>query len=363
MTDPQPTIDVEDFGHTPQGIATKLYTLTNRNGLQAKIADYGATLVQLRVPDRAGALADVVLGYGKLADYLAQSPYFGSIVGRYCNRIAAGKFSLGDQTYTLATNSGAPAAPCHLHGGDSGFDKKVWRAETLPDPAGPGLRLRYLSPDGEEGYPGNLDVTVTYRLTNQNSLRIEFRATTDKATVVNLTNHAYFNLRGEGNGDILEHRLLLNADSYLPVDAGIIPTGELRPVRGTPFDFSALTAVGARIDADDPQLARGSGYDHNWVLNKPAAADPYALAAKVVEPQSGRTLEVWTSEPGIQFYSGNFLDRSMVGKSGNPYGPRAALCLETQHYPDAPNQPHFPTTTLLPGEIFESVTSYHFGVE
>lgn len=346
----------EDFGRLADGSSAKLYSLVNANGLQAKISDYGATLVQLLVPDRQGRLADIVLGYHSLADYLTDPAYFGSTIGRYCNRIAAGRFTLQGSTYTLATDAGGA---CSLHGGEQGFDKKRWRAEYLRDT----LHLHYRSRDGEEGYPGNLDVCVSYRLTDDNALTIDYRASTDQATVVNLTNHAYFNLRGEGNGDILQHRLQLNADAYLPVDAKMLPTGELRPVADTAFDFRQMSAIGARIDTGDEQLARGGGYDHNWVLNKPATGSDYALAARVTEPQSGRVMEVWTSQPGVQFYSANFLDRRRPGKSGVPYGPRSALCLETQHFPDSPNQPHFPTTTLLPGDIYRAKTAYKFNLE
>jgi aldose 1-epimerase len=345
------------FGQTKEGVPVDQYTLTNRRGMIAKVITYGATLTDLIVPDRTGKPGDVVLGYDKLEPYLAGVPYFGSTVGRVGNRIAKGRFTLSGKSYTLATNNG----PNHLHGGIKGFDKVVWKAETVPGASAASVKFTYHSPDGEEGYPGSLDATVVYTLTDENELRLDYTATTDKATPVNLTNHSYFNLAGDGSGDILGHVLTIAADQYTPVDAALIPTGELTPVRGTVFDFTTPTAIGARI-AKVP-IAPPIGYDHNFVLRR---ADPAAgprLAARVLDPKSGRTMEVLTTEPGVQFYSGNFLDGTLKNRNGIPYNKHAALCLETQHFPDSVNHPNFPSTILEPGQTYRTTTVYRFGVE
>ena len=347
-------IQKEIFGKTQQGVQVDLYTLTNANGVVAKITNYGAIVVSLEVPDRKGKMADVVLGYDTLAEYIKDTPYFGAIVGRYGNRIAKGKFTLDGVEYKLATNNGEN----HLHGGIVGFDKVVWDAEPIKQADAVGLKLTYLSKDGEEGYPGNLTSTVCYYLTNDNELKIEYKATTDKATPINLTHHSYFNLAGQGTCDILAHQLMINADRFTPVDATLIPTGELRAVKGTTFDFTKPTPIGDRIDQDDEQLKFGKGYDHNFVLN--SSDGSLALAARVTEPTSGRIMEVYTTEPGIQFYSGNFLDGSNVGKGGKVYKHRYGFCLETQHFPDSPNKPDFPSVTLKPGEKYTCTTVYKF---
>ncbi|HPC97137.1 MAG TPA: aldose epimerase family protein [Sedimentisphaerales bacterium] len=341
------------FGTTPDGQAVRLYTLRNTQGMTAEIMTYGAIVVSLTAPDKDGNFDDVVLGYDNLADYIKVSPYFGAIVGRYGNRIGKGKFTLDGTTYTLATNDGEN----HLHGGLKGFDKVVWDDEPVDRSDAVGVKLSYWSKDGEEGYPGNLKVSVTYLLTNRNELRIEYEATTDKATPVNVTHHGYFNLTG-GRRNILDHELMLNADRFTPVDAGLIPTGELRPVEGTPMDFRKRTAIGARIDNDYEQLKFGGGYDHNWVLNK--KGDGMTLAAEVYEPTSGRLMTVRTTEPGIQFYAGNFLDGTITGKNGVVYKHRFGFCLETQHYPDSPNKPDFPSTILRPGRVYKTATVYAF---
>ncbi len=345
------TIKKEPFGKMTNGTPIDLYTLTNTSGLQAKITTYGGAVVSLLVPDRDGKLDDVVLGFETLEEYVEKSPFFGCITGRYANRIAKGKFTLNGAAYTLAQNDG----PNHLHGGVKGFDKVVWSAQEKSDD---GLELTYLSKDGEEGYPGNLSVEVTYTLTNDDELRIDYLATSDEDTVIKLTNHTYFNLADGGAGDILGHELMINADRFTPVDGTQIPTGELRSVAATPMDFRRMTAIGARIGQDDEQLRLGLGYDHNWVLNRSDGA--LALAAKVQEPTSGRVMQVYTTEPGIQFYSGNFLDGSITGKGGKVYGKRHGLCLETQHFPDSPNQPNFPSTVLKPGETYQTTTIYRF---
>jgi aldose 1-epimerase len=342
-----------EFGKMPDGAAIRIYTLTNKNKLQARITNYAGVVVSLNAPGRDGKMADVVLGFDTLPEYLANpTQYFGAIIGRYGNRIGAARFTLNGVEYKLPKNNGENS----LHGGDDGFFKRVWKPRVLPDG---GLELSYLSQDGEEGYPGNLSVTVTYRLTDADELKIDYAATTDKDTVVNLTNHSYFNLKGAGSGDILGHNLMLNAERFTPVDKGLIPTGELLGVAGTPFDFRRLTAIGARIEQNDEQLKIGAGYDHNWVLNK--SGNALTLAARVEEPSSGRTLEVYTTEPGIQFYTGNFLDGSVKGKGGKVYGHRSAFCLETQHFPDSPNHPAFPSTVLKPGQRYQSTTVYRFG--
>jgi len=343
-----------DFGKTADGQSVELFTLTNAMGTEAKITNYGGIVVSLKVPDRDRKFADVVLGFNDLETYLKGHPYFGTIIGRYGNRIAKGRFSLNGVEYKLAVNNG----PNHLHGGIKGFDKVVWTPAPTTTRNAASLSLTYLSKDGEEGYPGNLNVKVVYTLTNNNELRIDYSATTDKDTVINLTQHSYFNLAGEGNGDILNHQLTLKANRFLPTDATSIPTGELRSVGGSPFDFVTPHAIGERINQNDQQLQFGNGYDHNWIVNgKPGRL---RVAAEVYEPTSGRLMKVWTTEPGIQFYTGNFLDGTLTGKSGKPYARRSGFCLETQHYPDSPNQPTFPTTTLRKGATYNSTTIYHF---
>lgn len=349
----QAQISKQSFG-TADGQNIDLYTLTNRNGMEAKIINFGGIVVSLKVPDRNGKLADVVLGFNDLADYLKPHPSFGTAIGRFGNRIAKGRFTLNGVEYKLAINNGEN----HLHGGIKGFDDVVWTAREEKMPAGPAVRMTYLSKDGEEGYPGNLNVTMVYTLTNNNELRIDYTATTDKDTVINLTHHSYFNLAGEGNGDILNHRLKLNANRFTPTDAGSIPTGELKSVIGTPFNFLTPHAIGERINQNDEQLKFGNGYDHNFVLN--GRMGRLRQAAVVSEPTTGRVMEVWTTEPGVQLYTGNFLDGTLTGKSGKPYQRRTGFCLETQHYPDSPNKPNFPTTTLKKGATYHSTTIYRF---
>ena len=345
----------EPFGKMPDGTPVEIFTLTD-GGYEARIATYGGVVVSLKVPDRSGKPADVVLGFDNLDGYVANfngpsDAFFGAIIGRYANRIAHGTFTLDGKKYSLPLNNGENS----LHGGPHGFNNVVWKAKPIAN----GVELTYLSKDGEAGYPGNLSATVRYTLV-KDDLRIEYSATTDKDTVVNLTNHSYFNLAGQG--DILNHQLTLHASRFTPVDAGLIPTGELKPVESTPFDFRKPTAVGARINADDEQLHLGHGYDHNWVLDSGSAGGKLAEAAEVYDPSSGRVLKVLTDQPGIQFYSGNFLDGSIKGKGGKPDELHAALCLETQHFPDSPNHPDFPTTELKPGERYHTVTVYSFSV-
>jgi len=342
------------FGKTPDGQNVDLYTLTNKNGMQVAITNFGGIVVRIKVADRHGKVEDVVLGYDSLDGYISDKSYFGAVVGRYGNRIAQGKFTLDGATYTLARNNGENS----LHGGIKGFNKAVWEAREVAAKDGPSVELTYTSKDGEEGYPGNLSVKVVYTLTDRNELKIDYSATTDKKTVLNLTNHSYFNLNPSGS-DILQHVLMIQADKFTPVDAGLIPTGELRSVAGTPFDFRKPTAIGARIEQDDEQLKLGKGYDHNFVLSGKGVE----LAARVVEPTTGRVLEVLTSEPGVQFYSGNFLDGSARGKGGKTYGRRSAFCLETQHFPDSPNRPNFPSTVLKPGAKYHTETIYKFSAK
>ena len=345
----------EVFG-TVDGTPVDLYTLTNAHGMEVRATNFGGAIVSLRVPDKRGHMDDVVLGFDKLDGYLTNNPYFGVIVGRYANRIANGHFTLDGKQYSLAINNG----PNSIHGGIRGFSKAIWNAEPFENSKGAGLIFTYLSKDGEEGYPGNLKVKVTYTLTDKNELSFDYEATTDKATPINLTQHSYFNLKGEGNGDILSHELMLNADRFTPVDENLIPTGELRPVKGTPLDFTKSTPVGARINDGYEQLKLGNGYDHCFVVNKGKGA---VLAARVFEPESGRVLQVYTTEPGIQIYSGNFLDGTVTGKNGHAYQKRTGLALETQHFPDSPNHPDFPSTILKPGETFHSRTVYKFSVQ
>ena len=332
------------------------FTLTNAHGLEVRIMSYGAIITHIRTPDRAGRVDDVVLGFDSLGGYLHDPPYFGAVVGRYANRIARGEFMLDGVRYHLARNNG----PNSLHGGVRGFDKVLWSAEPFQGDSGVGVTLRYTSPDGEEGYPGTLAASITYTLSPGDRLTLDYTATTDKATPVNLSQHTYWNLHGAGGGDILDHVLTLNASAFTPVDSTLIPTGEIATVAGTPFDFRTPTAVGARIGGLNEQLRLGRGYDHNWVLDRDVNAG-LQHAARVVDPVSGRTLDISTTEPGIQFYSGNFLDGTIAGKSGRVYGHRAGLCLETQHYPDSPNHPNFPTTIVRPGETYRSRTVVAFG--
>lgn len=347
-------VKVSEFGKTPEGQTVRLYTLKNKNGLEAGIIDYGGIIVALKTPDREGKFGDVVLGFDSLEGYLGKHPYFGALIGRYGNRIAKGRFTLEGKQYTLAQNNG----PNSLHGGLKGFDKYIWHAEPASD-GRQRLVLRHSSPDGDEGYPGMLNVAVTYTLTDEDELRIDYSATTDKATVLNLTNHTYFNLAGAGT--ILDHSLELAASRYTPVDATLIPTGKIEPVAGTPFDFTKPERIGARINADHPQIKAGGGYDHNFVLDGEAGS--LRRIARVSEPVSGRVMEVITTQPGVQFYTGNFLDGTLKGKGGQVYEKRAGFCLETQHFPDSPNHSEFPSTVLEPGQEFTSTTIYKFSRE
>mgnify|MGYP003657127345 FL=1 len=359
------SIQTSVFGHLPDGRQVDVYQFTNSNGVELRVINYGGIIVSLKTPNVAGEFDDIVLGFDSLEAYLSDeyrqaNPYFGAIIGRYGNRIAGGQFSLEGESYSLATNDGSN----HLHGGDQGFDKVLWQAEPFENDAGTGLVLRYTSEDGEEGYPGKLETEVTYTLTDNDELMVDYRAVTDKATPVNLTQHSYFNLKGEGSDSILDHQLMINASAFTPVNESLIPTGEIRSVEGTPFDFTQATAIGERIEQDNEQLDFGGGYDHNFVLNREEAAQgELVLAAKVWEPQSGRMLEVSTTEPGIQFYSGNFLDGSLTGKQGQAYEHRSGFALETQHYPDSPNQEAFPSTILEPDETYRSRTVYRFSAQ
>ena len=348
------TVTQAPFGKTPDGAVVDIYTLTNIHGMEARIITYGAIVVSLKTPDRFGRLDDVVLGFDTFDDYLTRSRFFGAVAGRYANRIGNARFTLDGKTYELAANNGRNA----LHGGRRGFDKVVWKGERIDRGGDVGVALSYVSADGDEGYPGRLNVTVTYTLTPRDELTVDYRATTDKATPINLTNHSYFNLAGEGRGDILQHLLTIDADRYTPTDETQIPTGEIAPVAGTPFDFRKPTAVGARIDADHEQIRRGKGYDHNFVLNGAGLRH----AARVVDPASGRTMDVATTEPGLQLYTGNNLDGA-TGKNGHVYGRRTSMCFETQHFPDSPNHANFPSTILRPGEPFHSRTVFTFGVQ
>jgi aldose 1-epimerase len=352
------TIRKQSFGKTAGGDQIDLYSLTNKKGMEVSITNFGATVVTLRVPDRFGKPADVVLGYDTLQGYENGKSYFGATVGRYANRIGGGKFSIEGKTYTLPKNNGNNT----LHGGIVGFNKKVWKAQEIPSNDASALELTYLSADGEEGFPGNLSVKVVFTLpVDRNELKIDYTATTDKDTVLNLSNHSYFNLAGEGSGDILDHVLTLHAKQFTPVDQTLIPTGELRDVAGTPLDFNSATAIGKRINEDYEQLVFGKGYDHNWVLASDSAKN-LTIAAEAYDPKSGRTLEALTTEPGVQFYSGNFLD-GPTGKGGKAYPRRSAFCLETQHFPDSPNHPNFPATMLKPGAVFHSETVFRFSAK
>jgi len=350
----------EPFGVTDEG-AVERFLLRNETGVEIAILTWGGIIQSITVPDRTGASANIALGFADLASYqtAAPAPYFGALTGRYANRIAAGRFTLDGVPYHLARNNG----PNALHGGERGFSNHLWAAEPIEDHDAIGVRLSRISPDGEEGYPGTLTTAVTYRLTDANALRIDYEATTDQPTIVNLTNHSYFNLAGEGNGSILDHDLTLRASQYTPVDPTSIPTGELGDVSGTPFDFRTAHRIGERIRADHPQLRNGCGYDHNFVIDgwSPDPTEP-RLAALVHESTSGRTLTVHTTEPGVQFYTGNFLTGNLAGTSGALYRQSDGFCLETQHFPDSPNQPGFPTTVLRPGDTFRSTTVYTFSI-
>ncbi len=350
------SITKQVYGKLPDDRVVDRYILVNEHGVAAAITNYGSIVLSLLVPDRDGVLGDVVLGFDTLAEYVDHSPFFGCIVGRFGNRIAHGRFTLDGVEYVLAQNDGQN----HLHGGIEGFDKKVWAAQPLETADGPALELRYISPDGEEGYPGALSVRVVYTLSNDDALKIDYQATTERATVVNLTNHTYFNLTAGAADTILDHEMVIYADRFTPIDGTLIPTGELRPVEGTPLDFRTAMPVGARIESGDAQIAFGGGYDHNWVINGQAGA--LRPAARVYEPVSGRVVEVYTTEPAIQFYAGNMMPRSLPGKGGQVYLRRGGLCLETQHYPDSPNHPQFPSTTLRPGETYRTTTIYKFSV-
>jgi aldose 1-epimerase len=353
----EPTrVSMTPLGKTSDGVGVDVVTLRNDAGMEVRVATYGGTILSMRVPDRSGAADDIVLGFDDLATYFTKSPYFGALIGRYGNRIAKGAFTLDGTRHTLAVNNG----PNHLHGGIKGWDKVVWAAEPFQRADGVGVVLKYTSRDGEEGYPGTVNADVTYTLGPTNTFTVDYHATTDKPTVINLTQHTYFNLTGAKAADVIGHELVLNAAAYTPVDDTLIPTGEIASVENTPFDFRTATPIGERIDTKTPQIEYGKGYDHNFVLTRTGAG--LALAAHVVEPITGRTLEIQTTEPGVQFYSGNFLDGTLTGKGGRVYGRRSGFCLETQHYPDSPNRPNFPSTVLRPGEEYRSKTVWTFGV-
>jgi aldose 1-epimerase len=345
------SVEKQTYGKLPDGTEVDQYTLSNVGGLRVKIISYGAMMTSVEVPDRTGKFANVTLHRDSLKDYLAGHPFFGCVVGRYANRIAKGKFTLDGKQYALATNNGAN----HLHGGNKGFDKYVWKAEPVEGDGFVGVRFSHVSPDGDEGYPGTLSATVTYTLTNDNQLKLDYTATTDKPTVVNLTNHAYWNLAGAGSGDVLGHELMLNADRFLPVDDGLIPLGPLHSVKDTPMDFTQPHTIGSRIDHVE------GGYDHCYVLNKREPGE-MSLAARVIDPKSGRVMEVYTTQPAIQLYTGNFLDGTVSG-DGVAYQKHDALCLETEHYPDSPNRPEYPSTVLRPGETYHEVTVHKFSVQ
>jgi len=354
-TSSKPGVQEQPFG-TQDGRQVNLYTLTNSHGVEIKAMNYGGIIISIKVPDRKGQFADIVLGHDKLEGYIPNPPYFGAIVGRYANRIANGEFTLDGKTYHLPKNDG----PNTLHGGtDKTFNKVVWDAEPLKGKTG--VAFSYLSHDGDDGFPGNLHMKVTYTLTDTNELVIDYEATTDKATPINVSQHSYFNLKGQGDGDILDHDIMINADRFTPVDKNLIPTGELRPVKGTPFDFTKSTRIGSRIDDNYEQLVLGHGYDHNFVLNRKGSG--LVLAARVYEPTTGRVLEVSTTQPGVQFYTGNFLDGTITGTDGKVYKRRYGLCLETQHFPDSPNHPSFPNTILRPGEKFHQTTVFKFSAK
>lgn len=346
----------QNFGDTVHGTQADLYRLTNNRGIDLAITNYGATVVELHVSDRNGKMTNVVLGYDSLTHYQNHNYYFGAIIGRYANRIAGGAFLLDDQEYNLAKNDGEN----HLHGGIKGFDKVLWQVEEIRNTSSIGLKLSYLSSNGEEGYPGNLRVMVVYTLSIENSLKIDYFVTTDKLTIVNLTHHSYFNLAGEGSGEILDHELMINADLFTPVNKDLITTGELQNVKNTPLDFTQPTPIGTRIDQRDEQLSHGEGYDHNWVLNQ--VEGKLTFAARVYEPVSGRIMEIFTTEPGLQFYSGNKMQRSIEGKSGHDYRQRHGFCLEPQHFPDSPHKTNFPSVMLRPDEQYRQTSIYKFYV-
>jgi aldose 1-epimerase len=351
------TITTKPFGTTSTGEKVTQYTLRNDQGASVSIINYGGIVTSLKVPDRKGQYGDVVLGFKTLAEYEKPGPYFGALIGRYGNRIANGEFTLDRKTYHLARNNNGQS----LHGGLKGFEKVIWNATPIETKQGPSLKLTYVSKDGEEGYPGTLSVTATYTLTNKNELKLVFRAKTNKPTIVNLTHHSYFNLSGQGNGDILDHLVTIHANKYTPVDKVLIPTGRLAAVKGTPFDFRQPTPIGARINQENDQLRNGKGYDHNWVADK--LPGHLGMIAKVEDPKSGRVMEVISTEPGVQFYSGNFLDGTILGKGGKVYGFRNGFCFEPQHYPDSPNRKNFPSTVLRPGETYKNTIIYRFSTE
>lgn len=351
---PMASSESKPFGKFSDGAPATLYVLKNGKGMEATLTNYGATLVSLRVPDRAGKYTDVITGFDSVEGFLGNHPYFGAIIGRYGNRIGNARFTLDGTGYKLAKNNGENT----LHGGVRGFDKVRWQTSQTAPPASNSVSFEYVSKDGEEGFPGTLTAVVNYSLTDDNEVVISYSARTDKNTVVNLTNHAYFNLKGQGEGDILEHEVLIHADNFTPVDKGLIPTGKIQSVKNTPFDFTKATAIGARIKDPSEQLKFGGGYDHNFVLN--GQAGQMRIAAEVYEPSTGRVMQVHTTEPGLQFYTGNFLDGSITGKGGKVYGHRSAFCMETQHFPDSPNQPAFPSTVLKPGEVYSTKTAYRF---
>jgi aldose 1-epimerase len=357
MNKTKDNITKADFGKTPDGTPVEIYTLHNARGAEARILTYGGIVQSLYMPDKNGKLDDIVLGFDSLDGYLTNSPYFGALIGRYGNRIGGGEFTLEGKTYHLAKNNNGNT----LHGGLKGFDKVVWTAQPMETSHGPALVLTYLSRDGEEGFPGNLMVTAIYTLTDNNELKLEYTATTDKPTIVNLTHHSYFNLDGQGSGSILDESVYINANEITPTDSGLIPTGKFLNVTGTPFDFRKPTVIGTRINDPDPALQYGPGYDHNWVINKPLGQ--FGLMARVTDPKSGRVMEVWSDQPGLQFYAGNFLDGTIVGKDGKVYQRRSALCMEPQHYPDSPNKPNFPSVELKPGQTYHNTIVYKFSVE
>ncbi len=357
MSEEAQNIIKSDFGKSQDGTMIDEYTLKNVNGMELKVITYGGRITSLKVPNKDGEFDNVVLGFDNIEDYEKDNPFFGALIGRFGNRIAKGKFTLEGKEYTLATNDGSN----HLHGGVNGFDRVVWTAEPMEGTENSSLKLTYLSKDGEEGYPGNLNVTVIYTLTNDNALEVSYEATTDKATVINLTQHAYFNLTGDFSKDILEHNVVIDADAFLPVDETLIPTGEIRKVQGTPFDFTSAKQVGKEINADNEQLKRGQGYDHCWVLT--GESGTMRFAASAYDDTTGRFMEIYTEEPAIQFYTGNFLDGTLPMPDGGMYAHRTGFCLETQHYPDAPNQNAFPSTVIEPGNTYATKTIFKFSLK